>query len=375
MKFSTLTIHSLSKISENSLTDPLHLTATHTFDSAELAVKAFKGEHEQFVYGRVHNPTQSVLENKLSVIEDGEASLVLSSGIAALAATFYSLVENGVEIVVHYEMYGNALRFFKDLNVPVHYLDLKNNVDLEKLNKINPGIIFFETLTNPRLDFIDVSTVISHIDNSETIIIADNTMLSPYLYNPLKHGAHICIHSLTKYINGHGDVMGGAVIGEKEIVTRIRKLGLRYLTGSCLSPFNCLMVLRGLKTLALRMEKHSHSALKVSEFLRNSIHIDKVYYPKASKYFNIGSGLVSFEIAGGGDVAMKFMNNLNLIKIGVSFGDAESLIQHPFSMTHSNYQGDGRFQLEENLVRLSIGLEDVEDLLFDLKMALERTFS
>lgn len=374
--FATESIHNENLRNYNELVPPIYLTSTYTFSTFEDGQNTFAGERKQYVYGRMHNPTQTILEECLAKLEKTEAGLVVASGMAALAATLYTLLEVGDQIIVHHQMYGNSYKLIVEELPKQGYdiitTDLTDITALSKLVSNRTKLIFCETPTNPTLRFINIEAISNMLKSYKTLLVVDNTIFTPYLYNPISHGADIVIHSLTKYINGHGDALGGAILSSNALIQEIRKRGLRYQTGATISPFTCFLILRGIKTLSIRMEKHCLSALSIIDFLKAHPKVSQVYYPELSSQYKYPGGLVSFELIGGIEMCKNLVNACELIQYAVSFGDAETLIEHPGTMTHATYSEQNKVKggISDSLLRLSLGLEDVEDIIQDLNQAL-----
>lgn len=387
--FSTRAIHSGYEPFTNfgALNPPVYLTSTFAFEDSTQASETFSGKTNKYAYGRTHNPTQSILEARLAELEGAEASLVTASGIGAISSLMFTLLKSGDEIVAHIRMYGNTFTFLgealADLGVKVTFIDMLDHDKLVSTITEKTKLVFFECPANPLLEVIDIRRVSDVATKHGALTIVDSTLASPYLLRPIEHGANIVVHSATKYIGGHGDVLGGVISGQQEIIGKVRKKGLRYITGATISPFATHLILRGLKTLAIRMNRHSESAKALAEMLSSHPKVTAVHYPellgfgKCNLRSNImlsGSGLVSFDVFGGRLAAAGVMDGVSLTRIGVSFGDPESLIQHPASMTHAAYNGPAlsKAGLSEGTLRVSVGLEDVDDIISDFELALGR---
>lgn len=385
--FSTRAIHSGYEPFENcgSLTPPVYLTSTFAFESSEQARETFAGQVTRFAYGRTHNPTQSVLEAKLADLEGAEASLVTASGVGAIASLMFTLLQSGDEVVAHIRMYGNTFTFLsealKGLGIVVKFIDMLDHNQVSSTITERTKVVFFECPANPLLEVVDIRRVSDISRERGALVVVDSTLASPFLLRPLEHGADVVVHSATKYLSGHGDVLGGVISGTAQLVGQVRRKGLRYMTGATLSPFASHLIMRGLKTLELRMIRHSQTALALVYMLERHPKVSAVHYPDLSRLDHtrpsgdqaqLGGGLVSFDIEGGRPAAAQIMDALAITRIGVSFGDAESLIQHPASMTHAAYNGLGleRAGLSDDTLRVSVGLEDSADLIRDFDLAL-----
>lgn len=386
--FGTMVIHGGShKNPFGTLSTPIYQTSTFVFDSAEQGGRRFALEEEGYIYSRLGNPTTAVAEEKIAILEEGEAALATASGIGAISSTFWTLVKAGDHVLADKTLYGCTYAYLSHglskFGVEVEFIDTS---DLEKVKsslRSNTRIIYLETPANPNLKIVDIEAVskIAHT-NPNTLVVVDNTFSTPYCQRPLTLGADIVVHSATKYLNGHGDVIAGFVVGKKDIVTQIRLIGVKDMTGSVLGSMDAYLVIRGMKTLEVRMERHCANAMKVAEFLNNHSKIEKVFYPGLESHENYDiakkqmrnfGGIMSFELKGGVEAGKTLLNNLKLCTLAVSLGDTETLIQHPASMTHSPYTREERLAagITDGLVRLSVGLENPEDIIADLQQALE----
>ncbi|MGY6270340.1 trans-sulfuration enzyme family protein [Achromobacter denitrificans] len=372
---------------QGALSPPLYLTSTYTQDSIEAFDQIRLGERQGYVYGRSRNPTQALLEERLASLEGAEAGVATASGMAAISATLFSLLQSGDEIVVDQIVYGTAFTLFAQglgrFGVRAVFADFTRPEAVAAAIGPRTRAVYFETPANPNLRLVDIAAVSAIARGKGLLTIVDNTFATPVLQRPLEHGADIVLHSATKYLGGHGDLLAGAVLGRKEHIDAIRLQGLRYFTGATLSPFTAFLVLRGIKTLELRVQRHSESARKVAELLRGHGAVAEVFYPGlpdtpgadiARRQQSAGGGLVAFELKGGLAAGRTLLNSLKLARIAVSLGDPETLIQHPASMTHASYSAEDRerYGLSEGLLRLSVGLETPEDILADLRQGLGR---
>ena len=386
--FATRAIHlGYDPVEEHgALTPPIFMTSTYAFESAEAGSEMFRGERPGYIYGRTKNPTQSILEQRLASLEGGEAGLAVASGMAAIGSTFWTLLNAGDDVVIDHTLYGNSFAFFTKgltrFGVTVQFADLTDPDAAASALTKRTKFVFFETPANPNLRVIDIAHVGTLARAVGALVAVDNTFATPALQKPLKLGADLVLHSATKFLGGHGDLLGGIVVGRAELIDRIRGQGLRVLTGATLSPLNAFLILRGLKTLELRIERHSASALKVAELLAGHPRVRTISYPGLSSFpqhalakrqMSRFGGLISFELDGGIAAGMGFMNRLQLITRAVSLGDAETLIQHPASMTHATYSAEERAAhgIGDGLLRMSVGLETIEDILEDIAQALD----
>ncbi len=386
--FSTRAIHvGYDPSDENgALTLPVYLTSTYAFDSGEDA-DLVAGTREGYIYGRTKNPTQSILEERVADLEGADAGLAVASGTGAISATLWTLLQAGSHVVIDRVLYGNSFALFtKGLSrfgVKISIADFTRPETVADAITRDTRLAFFETPANPNLRVIDIAAIAGICKSVDVLTVVDNTFASPALQQPLLYGADIVVHSATKYLGGHGDLIAGVVLGEAELIKKIRLHGLRYLTGATLSPLSAFLILRGLKTLELRMAQHSRSALAIAQMLAAHRKVAKVHYPGleafpqadiVARQMTAGGGLVSFELKEGMTAGRTFMNALQLAHLGVSLGDAETLVQHPASMTHAAYSADERAEhgISDGLMRLSAGLETTEDILDDIESVLER---
>ncbi|PLT30690.1 methionine gamma-lyase [Peribacillus deserti] len=368
-----------------SLSTPIFQTSTFTFETAEQGENRFAGKEEGYIYSRLGNPTVRALEEKIAALENAEDGIAFGSGMAAVSAVLFSLVQTGDHIICSQGLYGctfGLLELMKEkFKITYDLSPMENVQQIQQLIKPETVCIYVETPINPTMRMIDLEMVASTAKEHAITVVVDNTFSSPYLQQPLNHGCDVVLHSATKYICGHGDVVAGLAAGKKEF---IRKLGMTTLKdiGGIISPFDAWLLLRGLKTLPVRMDRHTENAKKLYEKLKEHKAVEHVYYPgdPSHKDYHIlkkqmkdGGGLISFEIKGGKQEAQSVMNALKLIKIAVSLGDAETLIQHPATMTHAVVPEVQRLEMgiSNQLLRLSVGLEAWEDVWEDLKQALD----
>ena len=367
---------------------PIYQTSTFIFDSAEQGGRRFALEEAGYIYTRLGNPTTTVLENKIAVLEEGEAGVAMSSGMGAISSTLWTVLKAGDHIVTDKTLYGCTFALMNHgltrFGVEVTFVDTSNLDEVKNAMKKNTRVVYLETPANPNLKIVDLEALskIAHT-NPNTLVIVDNTFATPYMQKPLKLGADIVVHSVTKYINGHGDVIAGLVVTNKELADQIRFVGLKDMTGAVLGPQDAYYIIRGMKTFEIRMERHCKNAKKVVEFLNKHPKIERVYYPGlethpgheiAKKQMKDFGAMISFELKGGFEAGKTLLNNLKLCSLAVSLGDTETLIQHPASMTHSPYTKEEREAagITDGLVRLSVGLENVEDIIADLEQGLEK---
>ena len=367
---------------------PIYQTSTFIFDSAEQGGRRFALEEAGYIYTRLGNPTTTVLEDKIAALEEGEAAVATSSGMGAISSTLWTVLKAGDHIVTDKTLYGCTFALMchglTRFGIDVTFVDTSNLDEVKNAMKENTRVVYLETPANPNLKIVDIEALakLAHT-NPNTLVIVDNTFATPYMQKPLTLGADVVVHSVTKYINGHGDVIAGLVITNKALADQIRFVGLKDMTGAVLGPQDAYYIIRGMKTFEIRMERHCKNARRVVEFLNNHPKIERVYYPGlethpgyeiAKKQMKDFGAMISFELKGGFEAGKTLLNSLKLCSLAVSLGDTETLIQHPASMTHSPYTKEEREAagITDGLVRLSVGLENVEDIIADLEQGLEK---
>lgn len=386
--FETKAIHGGydSKQFLGSLSTPLFQSSTFTFDSAEQGEKRFTGEEEGLIYSRLGNPTVRAFEDRMAQLEGGEAGLAFGSGMAAVSAVLLALTKANDHILCSRGIYGctyGLLSIMKEkYNISTDYCYMNTEEEIRNQIKINTSCIYVETPINPTMELIDLELVVRVAKEYGIPVVVDNTFSSPYLQRPLEIGCDIVLHSATKYLSGHGDVIAGVIVGKKDVMDHI-SMTTRKDIGGIISPFDAWLLLRGVKTLPVRMDRHCLNAEKIVNLLKEHPSINRVYYPgdvdhpdhpimlKQMKY---GGGLISFEVKGTKKDAQQVLNHLKMIKNAVSLGDAESLMQHPATMTHSVVPEETRLKMgiSDQLLRLSVGLEAWEDIWEDMKQALDK---
>lgn len=365
------------------LSAPLYQTSTFSFANAAQGAARFAGEEQGFIYTRLGNPTTQELEQKVAQLENCEAAAATATGMGAVSASVLSFLQQGDHLVASSALYGCTFAFFAHMlprfGIEVTFVDMTNEAELRGAVKANSKMIFAETPINPTMAVLDLSLIADVAKQHQLISVIDNTFLTPLLQQPTSFGIDIVLHSATKYLNGHGDVVAGLVCGTEEHINLIKMTVLKDI-GATISPHDAWLINRGLKTLAVRMERHCASAQVVAEYLEQHPLVSKVYYPGLKSHPGhqfIGSqmkaagGVIAFEIKGSLEDGETFINNTQLCTLAVSLGDAETLIQHPASMTHSPYTPEERAAagISDGLIRLSVGLEDVNDIINDLKTA------
>lgn len=386
MGLSTKAIHAgvEGKNPYGALTAPIYQTSTFVFDSCDQGGNRFALKEEGHIYSRLGNPTTDLLERKIAALECGEAAVAFSSGMGAISSVIWTVCAAGKHIIADKTLYGCTHALLEHgvtrYGVEVDFIDTSDLEEVKKHLKENTVMIYMETPANPNLKIVDLAAVsaIAHAYNPEICVVADNTFATPVLQNPLTLGCDVVVHSATKYLNGHGDVIAGFAVGKADLMKNVRLFGLKDMTGAVLGPQEAFLVLRGLKTLEIRMERHCENAKKVAEYLVSNPKVDKVYYPGLEKHPNHEvaanqmrdfGAMISFEVKGGLEAGKALCDNLSMISLAVSLGDTETLIQHPASMTHSPYTPEERAAsgIPEGLIRLSVGIENVEDIIADLE--------
>ncbi len=370
---------------QGALTPPLHLTSTFSFETAQAGGEMFAGERPGHIYSRISNPTLDLLEQRVANLEGGEAGLATASGMGAITSVLWTFLSPGDEVIVDKTLYGCTFAYMhhglRRFGITITHVDMTNPQNLAAAINDKTKIVFFETPANPNMRLVDIAAIAQIAHGKQIRVVVDNTYATPLLTRPLELGADLVVHSATKYLGGHGDLVAGLVVGGEQDLSDIRLIGMKDMTGAVMAPFNAMLVLRGIKTLELRMARHCDSALRVAHMLEDHPAVRKVYYPGlesfeqhalAKRQMADFGGMIAFELTGGMAKGIAMMNSLEMIQRAVSLGDAESLIQHPASMTHSTYTPQERADhgISDGLVRLSIGLENPDDILDDLTGAL-----
>ena len=385
--FATRAIHHAydPQDNEGALTPPLHLTSTFTFETAEAGGEMFAGERPGHIYSRISNPTCDLLESRIATLEGAEAGLALASGMGAITAVLWTLLSPGDEVIVDKTLYGCTFAYMQHglakWGVTITHVDMTDPTNLKDAISDRTQVVYFETPANPNMRLVDIAATAQIAHTAGATVVVDNTYATPYLTRPIELGADLVVHSATKYLGGHGDVVAGLVAGTAEQIAEIRLVGMKDMTGAVMAPFNAMMILRGLKTLALRVDRHCASAQTVATYLEAHPAVRVVHFPGlesfpqhdvAKRQMAQPGAMIAFEIEGGMSGGISFMNKLSMIQRAVSLGDAETLIQHPASMTHSTYTPEERAAhgISDGLIRLSVGLEEVDDILADLEQAL-----
>lgn len=368
------------------LVTPLYQSATFVFESAQQGGERFAGNEPGYIYTRLGNPTTAELERKMAILEGAEAAAATASGMGAVSAALLANLQMGDHLVASNAVYGCTYALmttqFARFGIEVSLVDFSSVTEIEAAIQSNTKVIFCETPVNPHLQVFDLAAIATIAKRHQLVSIVDNTFMTPLLQRPLDFGIDLVIHSATKYLNGHGDVIAGIVCGSEEQLHKVKYEILKDI-GAVISPHDAWLILRGLKTLDVRLQRHCDSAQRVAEFLAEHPSINRVYYPGLASHqghkfigqqMKRAGGVIAFELAANLEEAKAFVGHLSLFSIAVSLGDAESLIQHPASMTHSPYTPEARAAagIGDNLLRISIGLEDCDDIIADLNQALAR---
>lgn len=368
------------------LSAPIYQTSTFVFDSAAQGGSRFALQEDGYIYSRLGNPTCAVAEEKIALLEGTESCVSAGSGMGAISSALWTLLGQGGHLVASETLYGCTFALMNHgltrYGVDVTFVDMTDLDAVQKALRPDTKAVYLETPANPTLKIMDIETISAMAHQIEGCqVVVDNTFCTLYIQRPVELGADIVVHSATKYLNGHGDVIAGFVCGRKDYIDQVRLFGIKDMTGSVLSPFDAFLIARGLKTLEIRMERHCANAMKVAAFLEDHPAVASVSYPGlksfpqydlAKKQMALPGGMISFELKGGKAEGAVVMDNVKLCKLAVSLGDAETLIEHAASMTHSTYTPDELKMagISEGLVRLSVGLENAEDIIADLEQAL-----
>ncbi len=355
---------------------PIYATSTYT--------QAAPGEHKGYEYSRSGNPTRTALETCLAALEGGERGLAFASGLAATAAVLGALLKPGDEVVAAADLYGGTYRIlervFKPWGLAAHYTDDPSPAGFEPLVTKATKLVWIETPTNPLLQILDIKALAAVAHRAGALLAVDNTFASPYLQQPLALGADLVVHSTTKYLGGHSDVVGGALVGPAELLRPVAFY--QNAAGGVPGPFDCFLTLRGIKTLAVRIERHCANARRLAPWLAEHPKVERVYYPGlrshpghelAARQMRDFGGMIGVRLKGGRDAALRMLTRTKLFSLAESLGGVESLACHPATMTHASIPAELRLArgVDDGLVRLSVGIEDADDLQADLRRALE----
>ena len=378
MKFGTKAIHAgvQADPATGAIMTPIYQTSTYVQDGV--------GNHKGYEYSRTQNPTRHALEKNIAAIENGKYGACFGSGLAAIDCVI-KMLNPGDEVISTNDLYGGSYRIFKTIfekyGIVFHFVDMQNTTEVERLTNENTKIIWVETPTNPMMNIIDIAAMAKIAKKTGALLCVDNTFATPYLQTPLDLGADIVMHSVTKYLGGHSDVVMGALVTSDEKIAN-EMYRIQNSSGAVTGPMDSFLVLRGIKTLHLRMQRHCENGEKIAHFLKGNDKIDKVYWPGFESHPNHAvakeqmrgfGGMISFTLKGNKlDEALEIVKKVKLFALAESLGGVESLIGHPATMTHASIPKDIREQsgVVDSLIRLSVGVEDVEDLIEDLQQAL-----
>ncbi|SHF89099.1 O-acetylhomoserine sulfhydrylase [Flavobacterium micromati] len=418
-KFETNALHAGHDVTKNAGTRavPIYQTSSYVFNNSNHAANLFGLAEPGFIYTRLNNPTNDILEQRLAALEGGIGAVVTASGTAAISTALLVLLKAGDHIVASNSLYGGTYNLLKvtlpRLGITTTFIDPSDSNNFKSAVQENTRAIFVESLGNPKLDVLDLKSISAEAKAAKVPLMVDNTVASPYLLNPIQYGADIVIHSLTKYITGNGTSLGGVIIdsgnfdwsngkfpeftepsagyhgliyhealGQAAFIAKVRIEGLRDF-GAALSPFNAFQIIQGLETLPIRIQRHSENALKLATWLENHDEVAWVNYPglKSNRYYDLAleylpkgqSGIVTFGLKGGFEAAKKVADETKLFSLLANIGDTKSLIIHPASTTHQQLSADEQIAtgVSQDLIRLSVGLEDIQDLIDDLKVVFE----
>lgn len=385
MKFETKVIHvgeepNFKEGGSGDVVIPIHLSSTFARKKVEEPTQGYE-------YSRTGNPTRKALENRLASLEDARFGLAFASGMAAETTIALTLLRAGEHVIAFDDLYGGTRRLFerifsKNFQVQVSYVDARDPKNISRAICENTRMIWLETPTNPLMKLCDIRAISEISKKANMLLVVDNTFMTPYFQNPLLLGADVVVHSTTKYLNGHSDSVGGALMLSDKNTYLLLKFN-QNATGAILSPFDSFLVLRGIKTLAVRMKEHEKNALQVADYLQEHPKVKKVNYPGlkshpqyelAKKQMSGFGGMLSFEIVGGLKEAKQFLGNLKIFSLAESLGGVESLIEHPARMTHASVPPEIRKQIgiTDSLVRISVGIENIDDLIKDLDQAFKK---
>ena len=386
-KFATKAVHAGQHTdpATGSVVTPIYVSSTYAFKSAEHGAARFEGKEPGFIYTRIGNPTVKALEDNLAALEGGEVARAASSGMGAITAAVMALVKNGDHVVAGEALYSGTHKLVTDIlkeyGVEHTLVDSIDPANFERAIKPNTKLIYIESPSNPLMKLTDMDAVAEIAKRHGIATVMDNTFMSSYNQRPIEHGIDVVVHSLTKSLSGHSDMIGGAIIGSKEFMKTMDPVFRNM--GATMGAWDAWLTLRGIKTLHVRWDRINYNALKIAEYLEKHPKVDHVNYPglKSFPQYELGKrqmdgpgGMMSFELKGGLEAGRKLMNGVELCSLAVSLGAVETLICHPASMTHSIVPREERLKtgLTDGLVRFSVGIEDVDDIIADLDRALEK---
>ncbi|MDN5299914.1 MAG: methionine-gamma-lyase [Clostridiales bacterium] len=382
MKFNTKAIHygAIHDKQFGAHVSPLYQTSTFVFEDCAQGGDRFAGRDNGYKYTRLGNPNTREVASRLAALDETDAGLYTSTGMSAVSTALLGLMQAGDHFIAADCLYGGTVAVINKVitkyGIEMDYVKINDTEAFQSAFKANTKVVYIETPANPTMELIDIEAVAAMVHAHGALLVVDNTFMTPYLQKPVKLGADVVVYSVTKYINGHGDVVGGIITGKQRYIDQINNPHLLNLGGTG-SPFDAWLVARGLKTLGLRMERHCENAMAVAKYLEAHPKVAKVYFPGletfpqhdlAKRQMSNFGGMIAFELEGGYAAGEKLLNNLELISLAVSLGGVDSLIQHPASMTHAAVPPEERLSagITDGLVRISVGIEDLEDILSDL---------
>lgn len=362
---------------------PLYLTSSFTFETAEQGRDIFSGDEQGYLYSRFSNPSCDEFIEKMCLLEGAESGIATSTGMAAIFVTFAALLEKGDHLIASKSIFGNSINIIRKIlpkwGIGHTLVDIKNQDEWEKAIQPNSKMLFYETPANPALDIVDMEKASGLCKSNNLIHCVDNCFATPYLQQPIEFGVDLSVHSATKFIDGQGRVMGGAILGKDSLIEKTYEFLRR--TGPSLSPFNAWILSKSLETLAVRMDKHCENALQLARHLQDHQEVSKVLYPflddfpqvdLAKKQMKSGGGVISFDLVGGVERGSRFLNSLQMSSLTANLGDTRTIATHPASTTHSKLSEQERQEvgITPGMVRISAGLEHIEDIIGDIENAI-----
>ena len=387
--FSTKTIHGETRLQNplGALTPPIFPSVTYRFDNCAQGGARFAGEEGGYIYTRLGNPTTTILEERVALLENAEGCVAFSSGMGAVSSVIWCCVHSGAHVLADTTLYGCTYTLLMNIaerfGVQVELVDMADLGALQKALRPETTMVYFESPANPNIKISDIAGVAqtTHQYNPDIRVVFDNTFATPYLQQPLTLDCDVVIHSATKYLNGHGDLIAGFACANAVFIETLRSVGLKDMTGAVQSAFDSSQILRGMKTLELRMDRHCQNTEKLATYLDGHPKVERVYYPGlphhpgheiAKRQMRHFGPMLSFEVKGGLEAGMKLLDNLKLCVLAVSLGDPETLVEHAASMTHSTWSPEERAaaHVSDGLIRVSPGLENFEDILADFEQSL-----
>lgn len=385
--FSTKLIHGGDYHDElGSAVTPIYQTSTFSFRNVEHGANLFSGEGQGYIYTRLGNPTIGALEAKLALLENGAGGVALSSGMAAVTTVYSAFLKQGDHMISSRSVYGPSRgvmeTIFAGFGITSSYVDTTDIEEIKSAHKPNSKLLYLESPSNPTIELADIKAASEWAHKKGMIVVVDNTFCSPVLQKPLDLGADVVLHSVTKFINGHADIVGGALIAKREDHVKLLRKTMAMMGGN-MDPHQAYMVQRGVKTLEIRVLRAQENAMLIAQYLENHDEVDWVMYPGLSSFpqkqlvhtqMSGPGAMMSFGLKGGFEAGVTLMNNVKLALLAVSLGGVETLIQHPASMTHAGLSKEARMEagITDNLVRFSVGIENAEDIISDLEQALEK---